>query len=387
MGNKIGFEVDSETVKLGYVEQDQSNIAFIAALKSKYLVTELKLGSSTIFLFQCPVAEFLNYPATDNAALLRNQYLHLLTGDELVIRTNRATMNTLKQSTELELAMTEVIMKKFRLEHTERIENSVHAMMILERNQQEFFSFTQNFSILELNSFEKVFSGEKRFIQPIPDKLLVVSLRNGVTAYRVDQGKIERIDGSIIGENTFTSILRMKFPEASVQECIELAFSSGNLKNVDLLVEDIYGKGSAKIGLPGEMVASSLGKFGKMKQCEAGKVDKSDIMRSLITSFAINTAHWAMLYLKTTQLKHAIVLADIFHNDKFYAIVQVPRVLCSQSGSAMPQKMKCTSPGTRRSWGALGRPSPTSYPESPQAENWGFDNISCLLGCFHTAPQ
>jgi pantothenate kinase len=212
------------------------------------------------------VPEFMNYPASDNAALLRQHYQHLLTGPELVICTNRATMNTLKHNKELEQAITEVIMKKFRLEHTERIENSVHAMMILESTQQEFYRFVQNFSILELNTFETVFTGERRFIQPIPDQVLVVSLRNGVTAYRVAQGKIERIEGSIIGENTFTSILRMKFPEARVQDCFELAFSGGSLKNVDLMVEDIYGKGSAKIGLPGEMVASSLGKFGKMKE-------------------------------------------------------------------------------------------------------------------------
>jgi hypothetical protein len=37
MGNKIGFEVDSETVKLAYVEEEEQNIKFILDLKSKYL--------------------------------------------------------------------------------------------------------------------------------------------------------------------------------------------------------------------------------------------------------------------------------------------------------------------------------------------------------------
>jgi hypothetical protein len=50
-------------------------------------------------------------------------------------------------------------------------------------------------------------------------------------------------------------------------------------------------------------------------------------MRSLITTFAINTANLTALYLKTTQLQNAIVLADNFHNDIFYILVQVNHMI------------------------------------------------------------
>lgn len=43
-----------------------------------------------------------------------------------------------------------------------------------------------------------------------------------------------------------------------------MAFNGGNIKKVDLMVEDIYGKNTQNLGLPGEIVASSLGKYAKM---------------------------------------------------------------------------------------------------------------------------
>ena len=64
MGNNIGFEVEDETVKLAYVEEDQKNIAFIRSLKSKFLKSDFKLRNATVFLFQCALEEFLNYPTS-----------------------------------------------------------------------------------------------------------------------------------------------------------------------------------------------------------------------------------------------------------------------------------------------------------------------------------
>lgn len=43
-----------------------------------------------------------------------------------------------------------------------------------------------------------------------------------------------------------------------------MAFTSGNLKNVDLMVEDIYGQNSQSLGLPGDIVASSMAKISKL---------------------------------------------------------------------------------------------------------------------------
>jgi hypothetical protein len=110
-------------------------------------------------------------------------------------------------------------------------------------------------------------------------------------------------------------------------------------------------------------------------------------MRSLITAFAINTANWTMLSLKATQLQHAIVLADIFHNDKFYALVQVKQFGFRQLQNVMDLRRKSTLPGTRRSWDAWGRPLPISYPDTHviiYACFWGW--YSCGRGASDGMP-
>ncbi len=60
------------------------------------------------------------------------------------------------------------------------------------------------------------------------------------------------------------SLLKFKYPNKTINQCFDEAFSNGNLQKVDLMVEDIYGKNCHNLGLPGEIVASSLGKLAKM---------------------------------------------------------------------------------------------------------------------------
>lgn len=70
-----------------------------------------------------------------------------------------------------------------------------------------------------------------------------------------------------------------------------------------------------------------MGKIAKINQKELGDVCKADVLRSIINTFAINTANLTALYLTKTNLHDAIVLADTFHNDKFYCLLQVLRFL------------------------------------------------------------
>lgn len=111
MGNKIGFEVDSELVKLAYVEEDPNHVEFITGLNSKYMKSKVSWGNYTIFLLQCTIEEFISYHTTDNVALLRNQYQKLLSASKLVIKTNRATINILSENKKLYNALTDILMK------------------------------------------------------------------------------------------------------------------------------------------------------------------------------------------------------------------------------------------------------------------------------------
>lgn len=63
-------------------------------------------------------------------------------------------------------------------------------------------------------------------------------------------------------------------------------------------------------------------------------------MRTLLTTFAINTGNLISLYLHKSNLNDAIVLADFFHDDRFYAMTQVSIGLYSQYVKVMLQGNK-----------------------------------------------
>ena len=63
-----------------------------------------------------------------------------------------------------------------------------------------------------------------------------------------------------IGGATFENLCTMVCGTRSLEEAVELA-SGGRSERVDLLVSDIYGpQGSRELGLPGDLLASSLGR-------------------------------------------------------------------------------------------------------------------------------
>lgn len=86
-------------------------------------------------------------------------------------------------------------------------------MYELERNLNEFFSFKNNFKITELHNFHSSFGNVRQNIKHLPEKYILVVLRNGIGGYRIENGKIiERVSGSIIGEKTILNIMEFKFP-------------------------------------------------------------------------------------------------------------------------------------------------------------------------------
>lgn len=89
------------------------------------------------------------------------------------------------------------------------------------------------------------------------------------------------------------------------------------------MVEDIYGKNVQSLGLPGDIVASSMAKISKIKPDQLKNLQPADVIRSIITSFAINSANLTALYLQKTNLHDAIILADSFHNNRFHSLYQV----------------------------------------------------------------
>lgn len=60
--------------------------------------------------------------------------------------------------------------------------------------------------------------------------------------------------------------MNFKFPNSKMSDLISIAFSEGSLHNTDLLVSDIYGPQTGNLGLPSKLLASNMGKIGKMPQ-------------------------------------------------------------------------------------------------------------------------
>lgn len=75
-------------------------------------------------------------------------------------------------------------------------------------------------------------------------------------------------------------------------------------------MEDIYGKGVDKLGLPKDLVASSLGKIAKMSAEELAQLTDADITRSLLTAFAINIGIQISLNMRKQNIETALFLAN-----------------------------------------------------------------------------
>jgi len=122
---------------------------------------------------------------------------------------------------------------------------------------------------------------------------LLCNIGSGVSVVVVrDRNNFQRVSGSSIGGGFFHGLCALLCGVETFDEAIELA-SSGDNKNVDKLVGDIYGHGGYdKIGLDEEIVAASFGKA----IYEAGRknMSKNDLARSALVTTANNIASIAL---------------------------------------------------------------------------------------------
>lgn len=149
---------------------------------------------------------------------------------------------------------------------------------------------------------------------------MIVNIRSGVSYYKVyifylqqtniyllqvdEEGKFERVSGSIIGESTFASLIRLL---AGYENCMEALDEGmkGDYRVVDMTVGDIYGGGCADLGLPEDLLASSMGKAQYIKNKD--KVEPRDLAKSIMAMFCINIALMTNLVADSEGIKTVIV--------------------------------------------------------------------------------
>jgi len=126
---------------------------------------------------------------------------------------------------------------------------------------------------------------------------LIVTIGTGVSILRVDgPRKHERISGSTIGGGTYWGLCRLLTNVESFEDVMKLA-EDGDPSKVDLMIGDIYGKGSdalEKLGLSANLVASSFGKL-IAKQNPAEGLQQEDLARALLLLVTNNIGQVAYL--------------------------------------------------------------------------------------------
>lgn len=139
---------------------------------------------------------------------------------------------------------------------------------------------------------------DHKFIRAnVPDGLqypyLLCNIGSGVSVVLVkSRNDFQRVSGSSIGGGFFHGLCSLLCGVETFEEAIELAISGDN-KNVDKLVGDIYGCGGYdKIGLDEEIVAASFGKA--IYPADRQKMSRSDLARSALVTTANNIASIAL---------------------------------------------------------------------------------------------
>lgn len=101
-------------------------------------------------------------------------------------------------------------------------------------------------------------SGEDSDMYPY----LLVNIGSGVSILKVtSKDQFQRVSGSSIGGGTFWGLACQMAGVRTWDEVHEMSLSGDN-RNIDLLVGDIYGTGYDKLGLDANVIASSFGKAG-----------------------------------------------------------------------------------------------------------------------------
>ncbi|KAI9207464.1 fumble-domain-containing protein [Polychytrium aggregatum] len=125
---------------------------------------------------------------------------------------------------------------------------------------------------------------------------LLVNIGSGVSIIKVTSDEtFERVSGTCIGGGTLWGLLSLMTNAQTYDEMLELS-KSGDNRNVDMLVGDIYGGAYNNIGLKSTTIASSFGKVFKAPPEERkSKFRHEDISRSLLYLVSNNIGQIAYL--------------------------------------------------------------------------------------------
>ena len=136
--------------------------------------------------------------------------------------------------------------------------------------------------------------------------ILLVNVKTGTSFYRIDSPtEFLRVGGSSIGASTIHALGKSLASARSMAQLSQRASCLSTASRADLLVEDIYGGDCSSIGLPGSIIASSLGK------ATSELSESPDLAKSLIDLMCINTAQLAKLHAELNGCALVVIVGAI----------------------------------------------------------------------------
>ncbi|XP_034235418.1 pantothenate kinase 3 isoform X2 [Thrips palmi] len=141
-----------------------------------------------------------------------------------------------------------------------------------------------------------------------PYPFLLVNIGSGVSVLAVHgPNKYKRITGTSLGGGTFLGLCCLLTGCNTFEEAIELATGGDNTK-VDKLVRDIYGGDYGKMGLPGDLVASS---FGQMNTKERrANVSREDLARATLVTITNNIGSIARMCASNEKIHNVVFVGN-----------------------------------------------------------------------------
>ncbi|ORX48823.1 pantothenate kinase [Hesseltinella vesiculosa] len=133
---------------------------------------------------------------------------------------------------------------------------------------------------------------------------LLVNIGSGVSILKVTASdEYTRVSGTSLGGGTLWGLMSLLTNATSFDEMLDMSVTGDN-RNVDLLVGDIYGTDYTKLGLKATRIASSFGKVFRMGQPDRNREFQSpDIAKSLLFMVSNNIGQIAYLNARQHNVK------------------------------------------------------------------------------------
>ncbi|PRP75060.1 pantothenate kinase 2-like [Planoprotostelium fungivorum] len=151
-----------------------------------------------------------------------------------------------------------------------------------------------------------------------PFPYLLVNIGSGISILKVEgENKFERVSGSSLGGGTFWGLAKALTDIKNFDEVRELS-QSGDNRNVDLLVGDIYGGDYSTLGLKAELIASSFGKIAvKREDAPPSDYNKADVIKSLLFMISNNIGQIAYLNAQTCGVEKIIFTGGFLQDNSY----------------------------------------------------------------------